>query len=234
MTEAELECPDTAEHLYLAAALHEVEASRPVLTGDVFEDVVIPGVAGSGLRIVLTHPCSMRSDGVSLARRLLMARVVAGRAIPLKEWKTGHFKVMPLPLLLGAQYSARFEDMGMVESKIVRDAKRLACPAPYGINLLQQQFVWSLTRFMVPTHRLGEASEAVFEEVDLCTEWVSEACSAGCDSAGAERAFHEWIRSTDESGMRRQDLLREPQRRAGIRQEMRRRINRGKLAETSQ
>lgn len=225
MAEAELECPDAVEDLYLAATRDEVEPSRPVLTGDVFEDVVIPGVDGTGLGIVLTHPCSMRTDGVTLAKRLLMASVSASGAIPLKSWKTGHFKVMPLPLLMGKHHSALFEEMGMVESTILRETNRVACLTPYGINLLQQRFVWYLTRFLAPSHRLGEASEAVFQEVELCSEWVLEATSHGRDPAAAEQAFHRWIRSTDESGTRRQNLLREPQRRAGIRREMRRRMD---------
>lgn len=230
MAEAELECPDAAEDLYLAASRGEVEPSRPVLTGDIFADVVIPGVDGTGLGIVLTHPCSMRTDGVALARRLLMARVSAGGEIPIKQWKTGHFKVMPLPLLMGEHHSALFEEMGMVESAILRATNRVACLTPYGINLLQQRFVWYLTRFLGPTHRLGEASEAVFEEVDLCSEWVSAATGAGDDPEAAETMFHEWIRLSDESGTRRQDLLREPQRRAGVRREMRSRIGLGDLA----
>jgi len=234
LVETELECPDDAEDLYLAATRDEVDTSRPVLTGDVFEDVAIPGVDGTGLGIVLTHPCSMRTDGVTLARRLLMARVSASGKIPLKSWKTGHFKVMPLPLLMGRHYSALFDEMGMVKSPILRATHRMACLTPFGINLLQQRFVWYLTRFLAPTHRLGEASEAVFEEVDLCAEWVSEATSAGGDPTAAEQAFHEWIRSSDESGSRRQDLLRERQRRAGLRQEMRRRISMGESTTSCQ
>ena len=229
MAETELECPDAAEEFYLAATPDEVETSRPVLTGDVFEDVVIPGVDGTGLGIVLTHPCSMRTDGVTLARRLLMSRVSASGEIPLKKWKTGHFRVMPLPLLMGKHYSALFEEMGMVESVSLRATNRVACLTPYGINLLQQRFVWYLTRFLAPTHRLGEASEAVFEEVDLCSEWVMASTSVGGDPTAAESSFHEWIRSSDESGTSRQQLLREPQRRAGLRQEMRRRIKSGRL-----
>ena len=232
MAETELECPDTAEDLYLEATLDEVEKSRPVLTGDIFAGVAIPGIDGIDLGIVLTHPCAMRIDGAALAKRLLMARVSVSEDIPLKKWKTGHFKVMPLPQLMGKHFSARFEEMGMVESAILQATGRVACLTPFGINLLQQRFVWHLTRFLAPTHRLGEASEAVFTEVDLCSEWVSAAITAGNDPKAAERAFHNWIRSSDQSGTRRQDLLREPQRRAGLRREMRRRIRLGKLADT--
>ena len=229
MAETDLECPDAAEDLYLAATRDEVETSRPVLTGDIFEDVVIPGTDGTDLGIVLTHPCSMRTDGVTLAKRLLMARVSASGEIPLKKWKTGHFKVMPLSQLMGKHFSALFVEMGMVEPAILQATNRVACLTPFGINLLQQRFVWYLTRFLVPTHRLREMSEAVFEEVDLWSEWVAAATSAGDDLTAAKIAFHDWIRSRDDSETSRQDQLRDSQRRAGVRQEMRRRIRMGRL-----
>lgn len=230
MAETELECPDASEDLYLAVTRDEIEPARPVLTGDVFEGIAIPGVGDVGLGIVLTHPCSMRSDGVHLASRLLMARVAACADIPLKHWKTGHFKVMPLPQLMGQHFSASFEEIGLVDSAMLKETLRIACLTPFGINLLHQRLVWHFTRFLAPTHRLGEASESVFAEVDLCEEWVSAAIDRGDDVTEAEIAFHDWIRSRDESGARRQDLLGEPQRRAGVRQEMRRLVRAERLA----
>ena len=222
MSQEELECPATASELYLAASPDEVEAARPFLTGDVFSGVLVPGLECSGLAIVLTHACSMRVDGVDLAKRMLMARVAPSPQIPFDKWKTGHFKVMPLPGLMGEHHSARFDEMGLVESATLQAAERVACLTPYGANLLQQRFIWHLTRFLAPTHRLGAASEAVFQEADMEEEWVANAIGKGTDTADAARAFHDWVRSSDESGVNRQDQLKEPQRRAGIRKEMRR------------
>jgi len=221
LTEDALESPSSADELYLAASADEVEAARPVMTGDVFSEVEIPGTDGIGLGIVLTHPCSMRVDGVNLADRLLMARVATSTDVPLKKWATGHFKVMPLPGLLGAHHSASFDEIGLVGSGVLAASERVACLTPFGINLLQQRFVWHLTRFLAPTHLLGEAAEAVFEEADLCEEWVASSIEAGTDSGEAAKSFHDWIRGTDESGAVRQALLAEPQRRAGLRREMR-------------
>ena len=116
MSQDALERPDAAEHLYLAASPEEVPIARPLMTGDVFTDIVVPGLDNAGLAVVLTHPCSMRVDGVNLAPRLLMARVVPSNPIPLKAWRSGHFKVMPLPELLGAHHSALFDEIGLVES----------------------------------------------------------------------------------------------------------------------
>lgn len=224
MSQEELECPDSASDLYLAASPDEVEAARLILTGDVFSGLTIPGLDGSGLAIVLTHPCSMRADGVKLAKRVLMARVSPSEEVPTSKWQTGHFKVMPLPELLGKHYSARFEEMGLVESATLLTAERVACMSPYGVNLLQQRFIWYLTRLLVPTYRLGEATVAVFEEADLQEEWVVAATERGEDVANAARAFHEWVRSTDDSGVSRQKQIEDPQRRAGLRRQMRMRF----------
>lgn len=221
MTQQALESPRSAEELYLAAADEEVEPARPFMTGDVFRDVDIPGTEGTGPGIILTHPCSMRVDGVRLAERLLVARVTACAEIPLKKWSSGFFKVMPLPGLTGNHYSAHFGKIGLIKSVLLTSVRRIACLTPYGINLSQQRFVWYLTRFLAPTHRLNEATSAVFEEVDLCEAWVAATVEAGMDRDEAANAFHEWIRDNDESSARRQDLLAEPQRRACIRRQMR-------------
>lgn len=221
MTDDALEAPGSAEDLYLASTPDEVQPARPILTGDVFDAIEIPGTSSVGLAIVLTHPCSMRRDGVHLAERLLMARVKEAPEIPLHMWPTGHFKVMPLPGLVEGHYVASFDEIGLVASEVLSHDARVACLTPFGINLLQQRFVWHLTRFLAPTHRLGEASDAVFEEADLCEEWVAAASESGVPPEEAASSFHEWIRESDASGASRQTLLTEPQRRAGIRREMR-------------
>lgn len=221
MSQEELERPDSASDLYLASLPDQVEAARPILTGDVFSGVTVPGLEGSGLAIVLTHPCSMRADGVKLSKRLLVAKVSPSEEIPTSKWQGGYFKVMPLPELMGEHCFACFEEMGMVESATLLSGERTACMSPYGVNLLQQRFIWFLTRLLVPTHRLDEATAAVFEEADLQEEWVAVSTDRGEDAGQAEQSFHGWIRSADESGASRQKQLQDPQRRAGLRRQMR-------------
>ena len=216
-----LEIPDSPDDLYLAASPDEVEAARPYMTGDVFRDVSIPGVESTGHGIVLTHPCSMRSNGIDLAKRLLVARVAASDQIPLDKWRDGYFKVMPLPGMLDGHFSAKFNEIGLVRSQSLLPDERMACLTPLGINLLQQRFIWYLTRFFAPTNRLNEAAESVFEEAELLEEWISTIREAGGSDPEGIRAFHEWIRIKDATGNSRQDLLADPQRRAGVRQEMR-------------
>ena len=191
------------------------------MTGDVFADVALPGLDGSGLAIVLTHPCSMRVDGVNLASRLLMARVASSNPIPLHAWRDGHFKVMPLPDLAGGHHSAQFDEIGLVTSSSLEPDLRTVCMTPHGVHLLQQRFIWYLTRFLAPTHRLAEATEAVFEEADLQEEWVERSTSHGIAPRQAAEEFHEWIRSPDQSGFARQDQLRQADLRSRVRQQMR-------------
>ena len=170
----ELEAPDDPEDLYLARG-SDVTAARPLLTGDVVDGIAIPGLDDdAGLAIIVTHPCSMRQDGVKLAARLLTARVETYRQMEPEQWQ-GHWKVMPLPELTPTDniyLAARLDKIGLVPSDVVATAPRIACLTPYGVNLLQQRFVWHLTRFCASTTRLNQASAAVFEEADLHEEWV--------------------------------------------------------------
>ena len=98
---------------------------------------------------------------------------------------------------------------------------------PHGVHLLQQRFIWYLTRFLAPTHRLAEVTEAVFEEADLQEEWVEQSVSRGNDLESAAETFHEWIRSPDSSGVTRQDQLQQTDLRAGVRRQMRTHLNSG-------
>ena len=98
---------------------------------------------------------------------------------------------------------------------------RTACLTPHGVHLLQQRFIWYLTRFLAPTHRLAEATEAVFEEADLQEEWVETFLAQGSYPQEAAEAFHEWIRSPDSSGVPRQDQLKKTDLRPGLRRQVR-------------
>lgn len=166
MSAEALEDPGSPSNLYLASRPEEVESARPFMTGDVFRNISIPGVdfSSDDFAIVLTHPCSMRADGVQLAPRLHMARVAARPEIPLRKWRDGHFKVMPLPEFADDHYVARFDEMGSVESTLLVHEQRVACLSHFGVHLLHQRFIWYLTRFLVPTHRLAEATAAVLKK----------------------------------------------------------------------
>lgn len=222
---ATLEAPSTAEELYYAIG-DEAPASRPLLTGDVLTDVEIPGLNdGSGSAIILTHPCAMRRDGVVLADRIFVARVRPYQAIPLNRWTDSHFKVMPIPAPHGplqGDFAGFFNEASLVHGDALDIAKRIICLSESGINLLQQRLVYHLTRFVVPTVRLHQVSVQVFREVELQEEWVVAATEAGADIVKAQRAFHEWLRSSDAEGQpTRQSRLHDQQQAAAVRREMR-------------
>lgn len=76
----------------------EVVRYRPVFTGDVFENVQVQGLGQARTKnvILLQHPCALRSNGVDLHPRLMVAEVRQHRVIPVEDW-TGHISKMPLP-----------------------------------------------------------------------------------------------------------------------------------------
>jgi hypothetical protein len=92
----ELESPHTPDDLYLARG-NDVCDARPVLTGDVFDDVEVTEPDGSRACLsimIVEHPCSLRSDGVNLVPKLLVAAVRPREVIG--SWR-GNFSLMFLP-----------------------------------------------------------------------------------------------------------------------------------------
>ena len=208
----EMEAPDSDTSLYLATG-DDVPETRALLTGDIVDGIAIAGLDDpNGLAIILTHPCSMRVDGVTLSPRIVVARVRPYQHVALGQW-TGYARLMPLPSLIGDQHHAcYFDSIGIAAGAELASAPRIACLSDRGINLLQQRFIFNLTRFVVPTARLHEACVAVFREVDLQEEWVSAAADAGFDQEVAICEFHDWIRAEDAaSGVMRQERLQQAQ-----------------------
>src|ERR1700683_3155306 len=93
--------PDWAT-LYLARG-DEVNEVRPVMTGDVFEDVPVcaRNVDGEPQRktvVVVQHPCAIRAGGIRVVEAGLVAEVRTSRVLSAEEWR-GFLKQMPLPAL---------------------------------------------------------------------------------------------------------------------------------------
>ena len=84
--------------------------------------------------------------------------------------------------------------------------------------LLQQRFIASLTRVVVPLDNLRQACEHVLEEADLLEEWVEELGTSD-DSAEAVKAFTEFM----DDGLR--DDLTDPTRRSQVRKTVTREIS---------
>jgi hypothetical protein len=188
------------------------------MTGDVIVGLAIPGVADDATGLLVTHPCSMRSDGVTMVPKLHVALVESCEPI---AWASCPRDRMPIPELATDRFDVvRLDLVGMVETDQLDLNARAACLSERGVNLLQQRLVWYFTRFVAPTESLNQIFVPVFEEVDLHEEWVTAAVAGGIEPDAAARDFHDWIRGEDSSGVRRQERLKEAQSRAPVRREM--------------
>ena len=173
-----LESPSNVASLYLARG-EEVDRLRPIMQGDVFEQVTIPGIEqGLGLAAVMTHPCTMRGAGGLLRPKLLMARLVSYAAVPLHRWPFGHYRVFPLPDLRSPDQKESvaidFEEVGTVRSANLVLDRRVAYLTDYGVTVLQQRLLHHLSRVVVPRADIYAQAAPNFEEADLLHEWLEE------------------------------------------------------------
>lgn len=203
----------------------EVAATRPIFTGDVFTGVELPGSTGkikARSVLVLQHPCSMRTNGVDLAWKVLVAEVANRKELDEQSWVGGHFNLMPLPGLrpdIASQsqhQAANFDNLYTVASALL--TSRIASLSPFGVNILLQRWVHYSSRVVVPTHTFHEQTVAFYEEADLIEEWCDEASSE--DLQAATQACLNWLR-TDRDGSTYQELLKDPQSHSMIRRAMR-------------
>ncbi len=219
----ELESPHTPDDLYLARG-DDVCDARPVLTGDVFDDVEVTEPDGSRTRLsvmIAEHPCSLRSDGVSLVPKLLVVAVRPREVVG--SWR-GNFSLMFLPGLRPEGHAAAdCGDPCIVSSGQLAAGHRVTCLSTFGINLMLQRQVHRTSRVVVPTLQFQAANEGVYEEADLIEEWCLDRGDQGVDPLEATSECVAWLRE-QVNGVRRQDLLRDPQKRSTVRKEMRARL----------
>jgi hypothetical protein len=167
-----LDTPSSEDALYLDRG-HPVDPWRPIMQGDVFEQVQIPGLADHERIMLVSHPCSMRGADGALKPKLQAVPVDPHQAVPLDRWAIGYLRVLPLPDLLedGSHHAARLTEFGMVDTAALDLDSRIACLSERGILLLQQRFVASLTRVAVDLPTLDGASRSVLIEAELLEDW---------------------------------------------------------------
>lgn len=221
MPSPQLDQPADDDEIY-SAREDEVVRGRPVMQGDVFVEIPLAGFDEPVDVALLAHPCTMRGAGGELKPRILAARVSSHEYVPPHRWPEGHFRFFPLPALRtdnGADrhFAVAFEDISVVSPDDLGVTKRIACLSARGIYLLQQRFVSSLTRVVVPLNDLRQACEHVLEEADLQEEWV-EALAPTHEIEREVAAFTELM----DSGLR--DALRDPTRRSQVRKAVAREI----------
>lgn len=168
----ELARPASSDELYIARG-NPVEPWRPVMTGDIFRAVQIPGLEEHPLAMVITHPCTMRGKAGALKDRLQALPVVAYNDVPLAAWPTGHFRVFPLPELDSgdASYAAKLDEIGVVETSNLSLVERVASLSERGVELLLQRFFNCFARVTVTIPTISEALASPLQEAELLEEW---------------------------------------------------------------
>lgn len=205
----------------------EVEAHRPIFTGDVFAKVEVQSLRETKTKsiMILAHPCALRTNGVDLQPRLMVAEVRTHPLIPAEAW-TKHMSKMPLPELIptvtsGKRHQAAFfDELYLVAPDDLVPDKRIACFSQTGVNIMLQRWVNHTSRAVVPTGTYQEVSSPAYEEADLIEEWCEDRLGAGLTIHAATVEAMKWLRE-DPGGVMRQQLLEDPQHRSTVRKEMR-------------
>lgn len=218
--------------LYLARGGGEVSPYRPYLIGDVFDGALIPNDAGKEKKrkiAILQHPCSMRKDGVTLKDSILVAKVSKYKDLSVDDWRTGYFKFMPLPELEGnpQNFVVEFDDLHTVSPTQLDDANRIASLSLRGINLLLQRWVHYMSRVVVPTQTINDATESFVDESDVIEEWCETFAIDETKDAIREAGLScmEWLRAEHPDGMTYQKMLKDPQSRSTVRKALRAKLN---------
>lgn len=226
---ADLEAPagDSADWgvLYRARGA-DVGPHRPCFTGDVHEHTEVQVVDGRSeykTIMVLQHPCAIRTNGVELVPRMLVAEVRPHQLLPPKQW-AGYSRVMPLPELRPEtdgdepHQAAYFVDLALVAPAAM--GPRVAVLSARGVNLLLQRWLHHNSRVVVPTGDFLRTVGGPFDEADLAEEWCEHRNDA--DPDGSAAACLAWLRQpATPGGAMRQRLLKDEQNRSAIRREMR-------------
>lgn len=148
-----------------------VDLCRPLLQGDVFDDVLLPGFDEPMLVQVVNHPCAMRK-GPELLPRITVAPVRPHQRVRGNGWN-GNFTVMPLPeLVAGDHFATHFADVTAAPVELLDVRKRVASLQDRGIYVLQQRLVKHYTRIDASISDLHEQSAPTLTEAELQVDWL--------------------------------------------------------------
>lgn len=166
-----------ADNLY--AEVGTVPWSRPLMQGDVFRDVVLPGLGDEPQLVqIVMHLCVMRTGKGVLLDRLTVAPVEpAPQPVTATIWRK-HLRIMPLPRLLGdgRDHVAKFVEITAAPSAELAFSRRVAALTNPGILVLQQRLIVHSTRYAeVDLDTLRKVSAGVLAESELQSDWVDSA-----------------------------------------------------------
>lgn len=200
--------------------------ARPLLQGDIFEDVVLPGFGPDPMKVqIVAHPCAMRV-GATMTRRVTVAPVEPHPQVTGKAWSRTP-RLMPLAELVGGDHFAtKFVDVTACPSELLTRDRRIATLTNQGIYVLQQRLIMHYTRTEMALEILRSQSAPVLTEAQLLWDWfegvLTEAELADDRALDAEASvFEAWMRDGDPSPQMRlrteiahTDVRREAQRAA--------------------
>ncbi|MGI8434106.1 MAG: hypothetical protein ACR2LE_05135 [Nocardioidaceae bacterium] len=139
----------------------EISRARPLLQGDVFDGVVLPGFGEEPRKVqIVAHPCSMRA-GATLTPRVTVAPIDPHREVTGKGWD-GPPRLMPLPDLVdGENFATKFIDVTACPAELLTRDRRIATLSNRGIYVLQQRLVKHYTRVEMSLELLWRESAPV-------------------------------------------------------------------------
>lgn len=171
---------------------------RPLLQGDVFDGVVLPGFGADPMMVqVVSHPCAMRT-GTNMTPRITVAPVEPHASVTGRGWD-GNLRGMPLAELVGGRHFAtKFIDVTAAPTHLLTRGRRIATLSNQGIYVLQQRLIKHYTRVEMPLDLLRRESAAVLTEAQLQWDWLEtvlpEAEQVDESAIEAEaRVFDGWL-----------------------------------------
>lgn len=204
----------------------DVSWARPLLQGDVFDGVVLPGFGDEPMKVqIVTHPCSMRAGRGALLPRITVAPVRPHARIAGQRGWDGNLRLMPLPELEDEQnYATKFVDVTAAPIKLLMRQKRIASLSNKGIYVLQQRLVKHYTRVELGLELLRRQSAAVLVEAEQQWSWLEEVLSEAeltDESAIVSEAqfFDDWLGEGDPP---RRQLLQDEVHHADVRKQAQR------------
>lgn len=197
----------------------DVSWARPLLQGDVFDGIVLPGFGEEPMKVqIVSHPCAMRR-GANLTQRITVAPVEPHAAVIGKAWD-GNLRVMPLAELDdGKHFATKFVDVTAAPAQLLTRARRIAALSHRGIYVLQQRLIKHYTRVELPLELLRRESAAILTEADLQWDWLEEVLTDGeqANESAIEaeaKVFDDWLGEGTQSC---RELLREEIHHADVR-----------------
>jgi hypothetical protein len=178
--------------------LGEVSRYRPIVTGDVFPAVPVPGFAPADdqpiLTMIVAHPSGMRK-GPALEDRIRAAPIVRDERLSDTKPNLRIADLHPLPQLRkhisgieidDGPWGVRVDLAASVSSSAFDVQARCLCLSPAGIANLVQCLVHSDTRVTVRTATLAEMLAPKLLEIEWLETWNDDLVRPAVDGAGAD------------------------------------------------